>query len=261
MPGKIIPPNITTPAIDTKQPVEKNTSGEWIGKDVRNAPPSHDKILRRESDTDSGIDTPDSPLSSRSISSISSSDTTPISPNVFHFDDETAIQAAILAGSAKSALTPMQGGGNAFVYKVTIEDSSGTEHPLVLKAPRNKQQSNDREKDAMESMTSHPNLVRYYGETEIGDKKGLLFEYLPGFSLERVYEELLSTPMPAEERMNAIKYLEQQKFEASAHTNEFDIVHSDLKPSNYLCNLQTGIVKLIDLGEATKTGRKIQGRP
>ena len=253
MPGKILPPNITIPTDQPSAATEKKSPGNWKGKDVSNAPSPDNKTFRRVSETDSGIGTP---LSNRSISPASNSEISPDSSETFRFD-EAAIRAAILNDTAKLAPSKLGKGGHGSVYKVIVKDESGTEHFLALKVT-NTEQSSHREQDIMESISTHPNIARYYGEAEIEGQKGMLFEYIAGPSLERLYSELLSTPMPAEERMNAIQFLEQQKLEAAAHTDNFDIVHSDQKPSNFLYNPKTGIVKLIDFGESVRTGDKFE---
>ena len=262
MPGKVDRPDNLDITPPPSQSGESNPSGRWKHKDVSTTEPQKSALLPRntESDTDSGID---SPLSGRSISPVSGSDTFLKSQDTFSFDEaaiDAEIEAAILNGGTRLAPGRMSAGGNASIYKASVEDESGTEHFLVLKAP-NTMASFDRENDALTSISRHPNIVKYYSEIDLAgqaDQKGLLLEYLPGSSLEKLYSELLSTPMPAEERMNAIKYLELQKFEAAAHIGQSGIVHSDQKPSNYLCNPKTGIVKLIDFGEAVREGDKCQ---
>ena len=230
---------------------------------------------RPASDTESGYySNPDEKLLSERITSLSISDSSDYFDSPGNLDDfvfspcPSSKPHFDYASPYKIEESPFAKGRFGHIYKVTqwVKQSKSTEpsnqntqagenpvHTFALKVAPPPYSLVD-EQLIMESLPAHPNIVGYEGFISLGDKSGLMFEFLDGPQVGSLIENLCSSGLPANELFNAWKYLEQQKFQAIAHTHQHNIMHSDLKPDNFHFHKPTMEAKLIDFGGSVKLG-------
>ena len=111
------------------------------------------------------------------------------------------------------------------------------------------------------SQLNHPNIVALHDYIEQDNEAYLVMEFVDGIPLDE-YIQKVSGPIPEEK---AIK-LFTQILDGVAYAHSKNIIHRDVKPSNFLVTNE-GIVKILDFGIAkilsetshklTKTGAKI----
>ena len=104
----------------------------------------------------------------------------------------------------------------------------------------------EREARAVASL-SHPNIARLYDYGEADGRPYMVFEHLPGGTLE----DLLQADTPLDD-------LETERIATEvaaglAHAHENDVVHRDLKPANIVFDGE-GRAKISDFGIARVTG-------
>lgn len=259
MPGKITPSISVgdTTSHPSPETTDRTAVGKWRQKGIKEAKTDAPLISRgvdSESDRDSGLG---SPVSERSISPFSDSDS-PSSFDSFSFDDEGVFLSGPDFSSSNPALQlqlekRVGNGSHGAVYKVAVTDDSGQSCFLALKTYR-AAGGESNEFRIMRQLQHHPAIVRCYGQAEVDGESGILFEFISGPDFITLNNKLISTPMPVGEFINALKYLEQQKLEAVAVAGEAAVVHADLKPSNILLDTETGTPRLIDFGQACLEG-------
>ena len=210
---------------------------------------------RTDSGSDSGYD---SPLSGRSITPPEEETktvfTTP-SPNACPKNDidvsdntETQLKPSQLIGTGRFSR----------VHASRLLNNAGDNIPCALKIPTqgNEDELNN-ERSLLQSLPKHPNIVQYYGTREVEHRKALLLEFIDGPSLDTLTSALDSKQLPVKDFFNALRFIEQQKFQALAHLMQHNIVHADLKPSNFMVSMPSCEVKLIDLGRSAYVGEKV----
>ena len=234
------------------------TVGKWQQKDVKESKPGDNTLIPKrresESDSDSGIGTP---VRERSITPFSD-DSFPETARSFDFDSNGLFSPAPDSkpdnNSATLSLEVRAGdGSHGTVYKVATKDSNDHKHHLALKTSRDEKSANN-ELRIMKQLKDHPSIIKCLGEAEVDGESGILFEFVSGPSFITLKNKLMSSPMPTEELINVLKYLEQQQLEAMAAAGECGVIHADLKPSNMLLDTETGILKVIDFGQGCIEG-------
>ncbi|WP_157673589.1 protein kinase domain-containing protein [Endozoicomonas ascidiicola] len=233
---------------NSPEPSISEPSKEWLGKSIE---PHSSQSPYLGEHNDSGYNSQTSPLSSYSIKStdvtskeaFSSSEVGNSevldSTQPFHTEDE-----AIGTGRFGT------------IHKVIQEDESGQIRSAALKTVRG-EFSLTNEQRIMEAMPTHPNIVHYLGTVSEPDRDGLIYELLNGSELGSITNKLSDSLLPAGELFNAFKFLEHQKFKAVNHAHQNDIIHADLKPSNFLFDTGSKHVKLLDFGESARVGEKV----
>ncbi|MEJ2603949.1 MAG: serine/threonine-protein kinase [Gammaproteobacteria bacterium] len=92
---------------------------------------------------------------------------------------------------------------------------------------------------------NHPNIVRFHGLEQDGERFYIVMEWLPGCSLADWLDGLEGAPMPEE----AVERIVQGLGAALSHAHGRAIVHADVKPGNVML-LPDGGVRLCDFGIA-----------
>src|SRR6059036_1458952 len=93
---------------------------------------------------------------------------------------------------------------------------------------------------------AHPNIVRLFDYGEEGGRPYMVFEHLPGGSLE----DRLAAEKPSDSEVERIA---ADIAAGLAHAHDRDIVHRDLKPGNVLFDAE-GRAKIADFGIAQLGG-------
>jgi eukaryotic-like serine/threonine-protein kinase len=101
------------------------------------------------------------------------------------------------------------------------------------------------------AMLDHANVVRAIDADVHDGSPYIVMEYLEGHDLERVYAR--RGPLPPEQ---VIDYMAQAA-RGLAHAHEKGVIHRDIKPTN-LFLLDSGVVKLLDLGLGELVGKTVQ---
>jgi serine/threonine-protein kinase len=101
---------------------------------------------------------------------------------------------------------------------------------------------------------SHPNIVAAYDAGEVGQRRYIALEYVPGIDLARLVKN--SGPLPV---AVACDYMRQAAL-GLQHAHERGLVHRDIKPSNLLVTTsrsrqgemegETAVIKILDMGLA-----------
>lgn len=94
----------------------------------------------------------------------------------------------------------------------------------------------------------HPNVIRYYGQfySKREQEMQIVLEFVEGGSISK----LLQLQKRFTEEFSARVLL--QCLQGLSYLHQNNIIHRDFKPDNVLISRQTGKVKLIDFGAATK---------
>ncbi len=90
----------------------------------------------------------------------------------------------------------------------------------------------------------HPNIVRAFDVDEDKGLHYLVMEYVEGGDLYHVVKQ--EGPLPV---TRACEYIRQGAL-GLQYAHEAGLIHRDVKPSNFLVEKSTGVVKLLDLGLA-----------
>ena len=98
----------------------------------------------------------------------------------------------------------------------------------------------------------HPNIIKTLEVYEDNTKFYLVMEYLSG---EDIFQRILAEKILRESFIAEILY---KLISAVNHCHSVGICHRDIKPANILCNIEKGIVKLIDFG--VSKNMKLRGR-
>src|SRR5215207_3145060 len=117
---------------------------------------------------------------------------------------------------------------------------------VKLLAPDANRPRFEREAQAAAAL-GHPNIVQLFDYGEAEGRPFMVFEYLPGGSLEERLTK--STVLPDEEAARVAADIAA----GLAHAHERDVVHRDLKPANVLCDAE-GRAKIADFGIAQLSG-------
>lgn len=102
----------------------------------------------------------------------------------------------------------------------------------------------------------HPNIVRAYDASHIGDTQFLVMEYVPGIDLSKRVKN--QGPLPVDAVCDYIR----QAACGLAHAHERGLIHRDIKPSNMLLTPEPapdapwGTITLLDLGLARVADHK-----
>lgn len=90
---------------------------------------------------------------------------------------------------------------------------------------------------------NHSNVVRLWDVETSGPFPYLITEYVPGYTLARLIEQVGSLhPLLAVS-------LVRQAVEGLSHAREMEVIHRDVKPGNLIIS-KTGVLKLLDFGLA-----------
>ena len=90
---------------------------------------------------------------------------------------------------------------------------------------------------------AHPNIVQLFDFGEEDGRPYMVFEYLPGGTLEARISE--SGPLPDEETARVVRDIAA----GLAHAHERGVMHRDLKPANVLFDVEDR-AKIADFGIA-----------
>jgi serine/threonine protein kinase len=93
----------------------------------------------------------------------------------------------------------------------------------------------------------HPNIVRAFDVDQENGLHYLVMEYIEGPDLYHVVKKKGPLPVPT-----ACEYIRQAAI-GLQYAHEAGLIHRDVKPSNFLLEVATGTVKLLDLGLARFT--------
>eukprot|EP01103_Thecamoeba_quadrilineata_P010575 TRINITY_DN2320_c0_g1_i1.p1 TRINITY_DN2320_c0_g1~~TRINITY_DN2320_c0_g1_i1.p1 ORF type:complete len:613 (+),score=110.23 TRINITY_DN2320_c0_g1_i1:45-1883(+) len=155
-----------------------------------------------------------------------------------------------LKGLSVEVLSQIGKGGTATVFKASLSNQIVALKVLSLLSVKDRQKMKRvlaAEVDMMKEL-SHPNVIRYYGwffmkkEQEIN----IMLEFVEGGSLTNLIQKWsrLSETVSA--------HVLHQVLRGLCYLHQHSIIHRDLKPDNMLVDPNTGLVKLIDFGTATK---------
>ncbi|MCL6271835.1 protein kinase [Sansalvadorimonas sp. 2012CJ34-2] len=112
----------------------------------------------------------------------------------------------------------------------------------------------DDEQQIMEQLPPHKNIVGYEGYITLGDKAGLMYEYIDGPKLGLLVDDLCTSGLPADELFNAWKFVSQGQFKSVDHVHKSGLVHCDLKPDNFHILKSNKDSKLLDFGASVRIG-------
>ncbi|MGI9275346.1 MAG: protein kinase domain-containing protein [Endozoicomonas sp.] len=252
----------TTPTPPRHKETQTPDSGTWNTYQVTSEANTQKKLARQPSTPDSGIGTP---LSGRSISPAPSNAPDSASSEVFpSLDRVDSLPQSSKPGTAEQLVENchigkvLGSGANGEIH--LLKDSSKTSGTsgFVLKTAR-KGRELEREREIFERLGSHPNIVKCHGPVTVDGTSGLLLERINGptlslitFKLAALFEE---NKLSSQEYFNVLAYLEEQKFQAAAHLEQHKTVHGDIGPHNFMFDLDSGLVKLIDFGRSTPVGK------
>src|SRR5581483_10612564 len=137
--------------------------------------------------------------------------------------------------------SPLARGGMSEVWSATDLELD-RRVALKLLAPNEDNARFEREARAVAAL-GHPNVTQLYDYGESGGRPFMVFEYLPGGTLEQLLRAR-GRPDDADTRMIAYEVAA-----GLAHAHDRGVVHRDLKPANVLFD-EEGRAKLADFGIA-----------
>ncbi len=115
------------------------------------------------------------------------------------------------------------------------------------------------EVDVLTSLGTHPNIVDCAGLKKVEQEEGVLFGLIKGPELGSInnalFELLEQGDISFAELNDSLAYLESQKLNAMSHLELENIVHGDLKPSNFMWDSDSKLLKLIDFGQSARIER------
>ena len=99
------------------------------------------------------------------------------------------------------------------------------------------------------SQLQHPNIVRAYSASRIGESLVLAMEYVEGHDLEKLLEQ--KGPLPVQHACN----FAYQAALGLQHAHERGMVHRDIKPGNLMLTTEGNkpVIKILDFGLAKVT--------
>lgn len=114
--------------------------------------------------------------------------------------------------------------------------------PELASKPKNRKRFKN---EAMQlALFNHPNIVSLYDYVENDDGYFIITEYVKGRNLAEYIEDV-SGPMPESKALNVMF----QVLDAVGHMHDQNIIHRDVKSSNFIIN-QDNEIKVIDFGIA-----------
>lgn len=140
-------------------------------------------------------------------------------------------------------------GGMSYLY---LGLHPNTSQPIVVKILSPKHVSNQEittrflKEAHIIGMTSHPNIVKLYGQGTWEKGLYIAMEFIRGVSLRQFIQQKSLSPKRALEIILQVAY-------ALCHLHSHRVIHRDLKPENILIT-ETGDIKVIDFGIAQLQG-------
>ena len=157
----------------------------------------------------------------------------------------TATPGAIIGGCYQVA-REIGRGGMGIVYEA---DDLALSRKVALKRMKEDLRARAADKDRFleEARTvaalRHPNIVEIFSIFEEGDDLYLVFEFVPGMSLdEHLYRQKKLGPLEARDILKPV-------CEALAYAHAHKVIHRDLKPGNIML-AEDGSIKVMDFGLA-----------
>lgn len=94
----------------------------------------------------------------------------------------------------------------------------------------------------------HPNIVRLVEYVQDGGRQYLVLELIDGITLAQLFQAGIPVSPPQ------VLVIMQQIMRAMAHYQAKGITHNDLHVGNVMIQAKTGRIKIIDFGDATRSG-------
>eukprot|EP01103_Thecamoeba_quadrilineata_P014621 TRINITY_DN4399_c1_g1_i2.p1 TRINITY_DN4399_c1_g1~~TRINITY_DN4399_c1_g1_i2.p1 ORF type:complete len:650 (+),score=165.71 TRINITY_DN4399_c1_g1_i2:110-2059(+) len=141
-------------------------------------------------------------------------------------------------------------GGTATVYKAKMAEQFVAMKVISLSGVRDRKRMRQVLAAEVEMMKEfhHPNVIRYYGHfyQRKEQEMNVILELVEGGCLTKLIQRLKKF----DEKLTA--HVLHQVLCGLCFLHKNSIIHRDLKPDNVLVEYNTGFVKLIDFGAATK---------
>jgi serine/threonine protein kinase len=105
----------------------------------------------------------------------------------------------------------------------------------------------------------HPNIAKCYGIQQIGGQSMLVMEQIKGGDVnsacDKLETKLRQGKIGRPEYLAGIQHMLKGTLKGLAHFQSLNLVHNDIKGDNIRFNAETGEAVLIDMGQATISGR------
>ncbi|HYW18818.1 MAG TPA: AAA family ATPase [Nodularia sp. (in: cyanobacteria)] len=142
-------------------------------------------------------------------------------------------------------------GIQTIIYQTQIPN---TQQPVILKVLKNEYPTLEaftrlKNEYQIQQGLDHPNIVKAISQETFVHRIGLLLEDFGGQSLAQIIQL---------KKLNLVNHLNIaiQITQALEYLHKNQIIHKDIKPSNIIINLQTGLVKLTDFGIASRLNKE-----
>lgn len=226
--------------------------------------PIHDRSARLStSSIDSGIDTLTSAEIDSGLESLSSLDRDFLLNSMDEgFSEKLDLSSNPLAFDNGILGKELGSGRFGKVYLVEQKTEGKNTQSFALKTAQGRSKEEKKsnleklqhEVQVLKALGKHPNIVECGGLVKVDGEVGVLFGLIEGPDLSKLNNNLCELfekgEISLEELSATFAFLEEQKLDAMTHLQVEGFVHGDLKPSNFMWDSESKLLKLIDFGQS-----------